>query len=172
MNLDAGAHPGPMGNQSPHAPPLPQPTTPPSGGRVGRCTYGWPLPCLLDYCSAGPQVAAAAPPYFPPLWLGSWHLGCFWLGGGGALRLVCQVLEDFPSSGTVGHHKKNIGEGGSGKGHCGRATILVSVYRHTPSDGRFSHHMPQISLSPQGLSHRSVHGRHRKVSETIVDQVT
>ena len=106
MNLDAGAHPGPMGNQSPHAPPLPQPTTPPSGGRVGRCTYGWPLPCLLDYCSAGPQVAAAAPPYFPPLWLGSWHLGCFWLGGGGALRLVCQVLEDFPSSGTVGHHKK------------------------------------------------------------------
>ena len=106
MNLDAGAHPGPMGNLSPHAPLLPQPTTPPSGGRVGRCTYGWSLPCLLDYCSAGPQVAAAAPPYFPPLWLGSWHLGCFWLGGGGALRLVCQVLEDFPSSGTVGHHNQ------------------------------------------------------------------
>ena len=26
------------------------------------CSYGWPLPCLLDYCSAGPWVAAAAPP--------------------------------------------------------------------------------------------------------------
>ena len=56
-NLDAGAHPGPMGSwmpmgiQSPHA---------------LRCTYGWLLPCLLNYCSAGPWVAAAAPPHSPP----------------------------------------------------------------------------------------------------------
>ena len=34
MNLDAGAHPGPMGNQSPHAPLLPQPTLP-------RVVVGW-----------------------------------------------------------------------------------------------------------------------------------
>ena len=57
VNLDVGAHPGPMGSwmpmglQSPHA---------------LRCTYGWLLPCLLNYCSAGPWVAAAAPPHSHP----------------------------------------------------------------------------------------------------------
>ena len=26
-------------------------------GREIPCTYGWPLPCLLNYCFAGPWVA-------------------------------------------------------------------------------------------------------------------
>ena len=52
--------------KSPRTASLPWPTTPPSGSRVGRCTYGWPLPCLLNYCSAGPWVAAAAPPHSHP----------------------------------------------------------------------------------------------------------
>ena len=32
-------------------------------GREIPCTYGWPLPCLLNYCFAGPWVAAVAPPH-------------------------------------------------------------------------------------------------------------
>ena len=100
MYLDAGAHPGPMGElKSPRAARLPLPTTSPSGGRVWRCTHGWLLPCLLNYCSAGPWVAAAAPPrsFF------SFFI-FVWLGGGGALRLVCQAQEYSP--GTVGHYNK------------------------------------------------------------------
>ena len=30
----------------------------------------------------------------------------FWLGGGGASRLVCQAREDMGLPGAVGHHKK------------------------------------------------------------------
>ena len=30
----------------------------------------------------------------------------FWLGGGGALRLVCQVREDMCLPSVVGHHKE------------------------------------------------------------------
>ena len=47
-----------------------------------------------------------------------------------------------------------------------------SLGLHTCSDGRFSYHMPQISLSPQGSSHGSVHGRSWKVTKAIVNQVT
>ena len=49
-----------------HAPP--HGTT--EGGPVGGRTYGWPLPCLLNYCSAGPWVAAVAPPRSSHFFLG------------------------------------------------------------------------------------------------------
>ncbi len=64
----------------------------PLWGLGERCTYGWPLPCLLDYCPAGPRVAAAAPPLYLQL-SGTTPRGrkpvtvcscrfLFWFGGG------------------------------------------------------------------------------------------
>ena len=120
-NLDAGAHPGPMGElKSPRAARLPLPTTSPSGGRVWRCTHGWLLPCLLNYCSAGPWVAAAAPPrsFF------SFFI-FVWLGGGGALRLVCQAQEYSP--GTVGHYTKQ---------NKNKTNTYKKTFRSAPKDSQ------------------------------------
>ena len=73
----------------------------PWGGRVVRCTHGWSLPCLLSYCSAGPWVAAAAPPhsllscfFFLAGW---WRRVASGLAGSGGLPVLLTRL---------GHHKK------------------------------------------------------------------
>ena len=111
INLDAGgAHPGPMGNLSPRAPNLSQPT-PSLGWSGGAVLIRVVAALLLSYCSAGPWVAACGTtPLLTPF-------SFFPKGGGSAfMRLVCLSAPSALSClwrtrsvslAAVGHHKKN-----------------------------------------------------------------
>ena len=99
--LDAGAHPGPMGNLGPHAPHLPQPTPPLgwSGGAVHPRVVA-ALSSQLLLCRALRCSLQLHPTPFPFFRLGGGGAFCVWFA---ALRRALVFLTFC----AVGHHKKN-----------------------------------------------------------------
>ena len=85
-------------------------------GREIPCTYGWPLPCLLNYCSAGPWVAAVAPP----------HSSHFFFFGLSLIRIPLVRL-------SLGFDPKGLPElvFGLGRGSSHGGPLFWPVWRHT-----------------------------------------